>query len=427
MEADGHIAPVQLRCEQLIDPLGIDTTRPRVSWALSAGEDPADRGQSQTAYQLLVASSEALLRQDQGDLWDTGKVASNQSVGVEYRGKPLTSRSRCYWKVRVWDRVDRVSAWSPRSLWEVALLQTADWQAKWIDDGKPQPANVADFFKDDPSPQFRKGFDVAKPIRRARLYVSGIGYCCVRLNGDDVGDHVLDPGWTNYEKRVLYSTYDVTSRIVQGRNCIGLMLGNGWYNPLPMKMWGFLNLREHLPTGRPRCIAQLEIEYSDGTRQAVATDETWRFSPGPILRNNVYLGEVYDARRETPFWDRPDFDETTWRQAAPAAGAVGHLRPQMQPPIRVTGRLKPVARTEPKAGVFIFDMGQNFAGWARLRVRGPAGAAVRLRYGELLHPDGMLNVMTSVCGQIKNGFANRDGEYPQLANQSDTFILAGQG
>jgi alpha-L-rhamnosidase len=225
----------------------------------------------------------------------------------------------------------------------------------------------------------------------------------------------------------LYSTYDVTPQIVSGQNCLGLMLGNGWYNALPMKMWGFLNLRKNLPVGRPRAIAQLEIEFADGTRQLVATDETWRTAPGPVLRNNVYLGEIYDARREIPSWDRPACDETAWARASIAAGPIGTLRAEMQPPIRVTGKLRPIARTEPKPGVFLFDMGQNFAGWERLRVRGPAGTAVKLRFGELLYPDGTLNVMTSVCGQIKGGQENREEECPKLAYQSDVYILSGRG
>jgi alpha-L-rhamnosidase len=425
--AAAGLVPTQLRCEYLADPLGIDVALPRLSWVLQAGS-PTDRGQRQTAYQVLVASSEAQLANDQGDLWDSGKVASDATIQVEYGGKPLGSRMRCHWKVRVWDRDGGVSDWSKPAAWEMALLKSTDWKAEWIGDGKAAaPKRESDFFQNDPAPLLRKTFVVDKPVRRARLYMSGVGYGYARLNGDAVGDRVLDPGWTNYAKRVLYSTYDVTPQIVSGQNCLGLMLGNGWYDPLPVKMWGFLNLRKNLPVGRPRIIAQLEIEFADGTRQVVATDETWRIAPGPVLRNNVYLGEIYDARREIPLWDRPGCDDAAWARASIAAGPIGTLRAEMQPPIRVTAKLKPIARTEPKPGVFIFDMGQNFAGWARLRVRGPAGTAVKLRFGELLYPDGMLNVMTSVCGQIKDGQENREGAYPKLGYQSDVYILSGRG
>ena len=419
----GGLAPIQLRCEYLIDPLGIDTAKPGLSWALQA----ADRGEKQSAYQILVASDNERLSKDEGDLWDTGRVASDATVQIEYAGKPLASRDRCHWKVRVWDRGGHVSAWSSPASWEVALLKPDDWKARWINDGRPQPKQDADCFQDDPAPQFRKVFVVEKPIRRARLYFSGLGYGYARLNGAAVGDRVLDPGWTNYADRVLYSTYDVTSQIVQGKNCIGLMLGNGWYNPLPLKMWDFLNLRKHLTIGRPRGIAQLEIEFADGSQQVVGTDDSWKVAGGPVVRNSLYLGEVYDARRETPGWDQAGFDETGWTPAALATEPVGRLRTEMQPPIRVTGKLKPIARTEPKPGVIIFDMGQNFAGWVRMQVSGPAGTKVKLRYGELLKPDGTLNVMTSVAGQIKKGKENRDGESPLLAYQTDTYILSGRG
>lgn len=425
-EAPCGIEPIGLRCESLVDPVGIDAAQPCLSWALQA-TSTADRGQKQTAYRILVASDDRLLAKNQGDLWDSGKVASDRAIQVEYAGKPLASRMRCYWKVCTWDRDDRPSAWSPTATWEIALLQPDDWKAKWINDGKSTPKIEADFFKEDPAPLLRKEFAVDKPVRRARLYASGLGYGCFQLNGDAVGDRVLAPGWTSYAKRVLYSTYDVTSQIVQGQNCLGMMLGNGWYNPLPMKMWDFLNLREHLPTGRPRGIAQLEIEYADGTRQIVVTDETWKTASGPILRNNLYLGEVYDARREVPLWDRPGFDDAAWSTVALATEPVGPLQAEMAPPIRVTRNLKPIGRTEPKPGLFIFDMGQNFAGWARLKVRGPAGTTVKLRFGELLNPDGTLNVMTTVAGQIKKGKENSENKSPQLAYQSDTYTLSGRG
>ncbi|MEN6557826.1 MAG: family 78 glycoside hydrolase catalytic domain [Thermoguttaceae bacterium] len=424
---DGGLEPTRLQCEYLVDPLGIDVAAPRLSWALKTSDAAAHRGQRQTAYQVLVASSRSQLAEDKGDLWDSGHVESDATFGVEYAGKPLTSRRQCYWKVRVWDRDGKSSAWSPEAFWETALLDSADWEARWINDGHPAPDQVGDFFRDDPAPLFRKEFQIDKPIRSARLYVTGLGYYVARINGAEVGDRVLDPGWTDYEDRVLYSTYDVTSRIVQGKNCLGLMAGNGWYNPLPMKMWGRINLRNYLTVGCPRVLAQLEIELADGTRQVVATDDTWKTSPGPILRNNIYLGEVYDARRETPDWDQPGLKDAAWTPARFALESVGPLRAQSQPPIIATGKLKPVRRTEPSPGVFVFDMGQNFAGWTRLRVRGPAGTVVTLRFGELLNADGTVNVRTGVCGQIKRGKENIDGEPPRLAYQSDTYVLSGRG
>jgi alpha-L-rhamnosidase len=415
-----------LRCESMIDPLGIDTAQPRLSWLLQASPS-SERDQKQTAYQILVASTTELLNKDQGDLWDSGKVISNNTIQIEYAGKPLNSRMQCHWKVRVWDREGNASAWSPAAVWELALIQPDDWKAQWINDGKAVPTQSAEFFKDDPAPLFRKEFVVDKPVHRARLYMSGLGYGYAKLNGSEVGDRVLDPAMTNYSKRVLYSIYDVTSQIAEGRNCLGLTLGNGWYNLLPLKMWGRFNLRDVLTVGRPRGIAQLEIEFKDGTRQIVGTDESWKVTDGPVLRNSIYLGEIYDARKEIPSWSKPGFDDSAWRNAKPATEPVGPLQAEMQPPIRATAKLVPVSRKEVKPGVFVFDMGQNFAGWVQMHVQGPAGTKVKLRFGELLNPDGTLNVMTSVAGQIKTGKENDDGEYPKLAYQSDTYILSGHG
>ncbi len=420
-----------LGCEYLHDPLGIDAVQPRLSWQLQSSQ----RGQKQTAYRVLVASDEKLLVADRADLWDTGKVISDQSVHVTYAGKPLDSRRRCYWKVRVWDKDGRLSPFSDIAMWEMGLLDDADWQAQWINDGKTDPNNDEDFYKDDPAPLFRKTFDLSKKVMKARLYITGLGYYEARLNGSRIGDHALDPTWTAYSKRVFYSTYDVTEQLQDGANCLAVMLGNGWYNPLPLRMWGHLNLRQHLTVGRPRFIAQLEIELADGTRQTITTDEHWKVTEGPLRRNSIYLGEVYDAREEVPNWDRPDGDDTNWGQAVMAKGPIGALLAQPLPPIRVTTTLKPVKITEPKEGTYLFDMGQNFAGWVKLALDVPKGTKVQLRYGELLHEDGMLNPMTSVCGQIKGTRQDADGKpvsvggpgAPAIAWQGDTYIAKGGG
>ncbi|MBP7976310.1 MAG: family 78 glycoside hydrolase catalytic domain [Verrucomicrobia bacterium] len=415
-----------LRCEYRAHPLGIDTPQPRLSWRLEASE----RGQRQTAYRVLAATRPKLLAEGKADLWDSGKVASSESVHVVYGGRPLRAGQRVYWKVRAWDRDGRASGYSEAAWWEMGLLAPADWQADWITRRRPAPLAESQLFADDPAPLLRKEFVVEKKIRRARIYVSGLGYYELRLNGRRVGDQVLDPGWTTYSQRVLYSTYDVTACLRRGRNAWGVMLGNGWFNPLPLRLWGHINPRENLTIGEPRVIAQLRIELADGTTQTLGTDVSWKTGPGPIQRNSVYLGEVYDARREQPGWDQPGFDDSNWEPAQTARGELGPLQAQDAPPIRVTRVLQPVKLTEPKPGVHIFDFGQNFAGWARLRVQGPAGTRVKLRYGELLYPDGTLNGMTAVCGQIKGG--GRDYHYdgqgaPKTAWQMDDYILKGQG
>src|ERR1035441_9199541 len=415
-----------LKCEYRVSPLGLDTPQPRLSWLLES----AERGQRQTAYQVLAASTAALLAKGKGDLWDSGKVSSGESVQVVYLGKALRLGQRVYWKVRAWDLKDKSSAYSSAAWWEMGLLAPEDWRAAWITRTQAQPLSEDKMFEDNPAPLFRKEFLLAKKISRARVYVSGLGYYELRLNGQRVGDQVLDPGWTAYSKRVLYSTCDVTEQLKRGQNALGVMLGNGWFNPLPLRLWGHINPRAALTIGVPRAIVQLAVEFADGTSQMIVTDESWKVSNGPILRNSVYLGEVYDARKEQRGWDQSGFDDSGWQQAASATEALGPLRAQSAPPIRVTRVLKPVKLTEPKPGVWIFDLGQNLAGWVRLRVQGPAGTRVSLRSGELLYPDGTLNGMTAVCGQIKQGGPNYHYPgtgAPKTAWQMDQYILKGEG
>lgn len=418
------LLPENPKCEYRVNPLGVDASKPRLSWTLAAKE----RGAMQAGYQILVATSIEKLAKGKADLWDTGKVESKESLHIVYVGKPLVSRQRAYWKVRVWDEAGNLTDYTKPAWWEMGLLSQADWKASWISRKPGDPVPAEKLFEEHPAPLLRKEFAVDKKIARARLYVSGLGYYEMRLNGQHVGDHVLDPGLTSYAKRVLYSTYDVTSQIHRGKNAMGAMLGNGWFNPLPLKMWGKINIRESMAIGEPRLIAQLVLEFADGSTQIIGTDETWKAGDAPILRNSIYLGEYYDARREQKGWDAAGFDDSGWKNAVLAEGTLGELRAQDAPPIRVTRTVKAVKVTEPKPGVFIFDLGQNFAGWARLKVKGEAGTRVKMRYGELLYKNGMLNAMTSVCGQIKRG--GPDYRYdgvglPQTAFQLDEYTLKG--
>ena len=418
----GALEVDSLRCELRVDPLGIDTRAPRLSWKLHSTE----RGQAQSAWRVVVASSPEGLLRGEADLWDSGRVASTESVQLEYAGEPLASRQRCYWRVRVWDAAGEPSAWSEPASWEMGLLEPDDWSAAWIEDGRPTPESDEEHYLEDPAPLFRREFELGAGIERARLYVTGLGYYEASLNGERVGDHALDPLWTAYDERVFYSTFDVTELVGEGSNALGLTAGNGWFNPLPLRMWGHLDLRKVLSVGRPRVIAQLEVEYRDGRRQTIASDANWRWAPGPLLRNNIYLGEVYDARRERPGWNRAGFDESGWSAVTLAPGGLGPLESQPLQPIRVLGAIGAIARSEPAPGVFIFDLGQNFAGWLHLRVEGPAGTRVRMRFGELLHEDGTLNPLTAVCGQIKGEGRGGPGA-PDVAVQENVYVLRGEG
>ncbi len=412
----------RLRCEYRENPLGIDVTNPRLSWQLASDQ----RGQKQTAYHVVVAGSYDKLDKDIGDLWDSGRVNSNQSVNVIYAGDVLVSGQRCFWKVRVWDKDGLSSDWSSPSSWEMGFLKAGDWKGHWISDGKPLPENDADFYRDDPAPLFRREFKLSGPVRSARLYISALGYVHATLNGRAVGDHHLDPIWTLPNKRVFYSVYDVSKNLEQGDNCLGVTLGNGWYNPLPLRMWGRVNLRERLSVGRPQFIAQLLIEYADGSRESIASDSAWKVAPGPILRNSIYLGEKVDARKAIKGWDKPGLDDRAWDSARIAPAPEGALQAQPLPPIKVTASIKSVRITEPSDGVYIVDMGRNFSGWARFTFNVPEGTEIKMRYGELLYENGTLNPMTSVCGQIKRKEPAADGS-PAVAWQTDTYIARGGG
>ncbi|MDO5553596.1 MAG: family 78 glycoside hydrolase catalytic domain [Planctomycetia bacterium] len=432
-EADvSSLKVVELQCESFVNPMGIDAVKPRLSWRFSSDEI----NELQTKYQILVASSREQLEADRGDLWDSGPVDSGESIEIVYQGAALHSGQQCFWKVRAWDKNGNVSAWSDVGQWEMGLLEINDWQGDWINDGKKNPQELPDFYKDDPAPLFRHEFETTQKVKEARLYIAGLGYCEARLNGELIGDHVLDPPWTATGKRVFYSTFDVTKKLQteNKKHCLGVTLGNGWYNPLPMKMWGKYNIRDALDTGRPRFIAQLNIVYEDGSKESVFSLPNWKTKEGPILRNNIYLGEVYDARREIAGWDRPGFDDSDWKTAGLATEPIGKLQATTLPPIRVRDTFNAVAVSEPQPNVYVYDMGENFGGLASLKLNVPCGTKIVLRYGELLHPDGNLNPMTSVCGQIKRPVLNAEGQEESIAGpgapvcawQSDTYYARGE-
>lgn len=398
------LQPAKLTCEYLQNPLGIATTAPRFSWTLTGD----GQNQWQSAYEIVV--------RDPGKniVWQTGKVNSAENLHITYAGKALEPFSRYTWQVKVYDQDGRASAWSLPQWFETA---SSDWTAQWIGDGSRQFEKDEEFYQEDPMPLFRKSFETKKKIASARLYISGLGYYEAYLNGKKIGDHVLDPGLTAYRKQVLYTVYDITSQVRNGINAASIMLGNGWYNTLPLRFWGSINMRAQLTTGRPCVKALIRITYTDGSTALVPTDETWQTAPGPVVRNSIFLGEHYDARLEDP--------QTGWKQAVKVQGPAGELTPQMQPPIRVTKIVKPISINEIKPGVFILDMGQNFAGVVRLKVKGAAGTKVSIRYGEDKYPDGSLNGMTAVAGQIKK--SNGGPGAPAIAWQEDSYILKGKG
>lgn len=414
------VEPAALTCEYLTNPLGIDISHPRLSWQVQSKQ----RNQFQSAYELEIRADNHW-NNGSGLLWTSGKVESSESLHIDYKGPALNSFTRYYWRVRIYDLEGRPSNWSQPAWFETALLSPDDWTAAWISDDKPLPTRDEDFYEPDPMPLFRTVFKTSKKIASARLYITGLGYYEAYLNGKKVGDHELDPGWTRYDKEILYSVFDVSSQLKQGANTVGIMVGNGWFNVWPMRMWGRFNLREALVSGRPMVKAQLRILYKDGSVETIHTDRNWQMKTGPVIRNSVYRGEEFDARAIPEGWLTSTGTLPGWTNAREVDGPGGVLKAQLIPPIRVTRRIQPQSITEVSPGVYLADMGQNFAGMVRIRVKGTAGTTIILRYGEDRLPDGNINVMTAVTGQIKSG--NGGPGAPPIAWQEDRYTLSGKG
>jgi alpha-L-rhamnosidase len=392
------LTPISLRCEYHADPLGIDVPAPRLFWKLASDK----RGARQSAYQIRAAHTPEALASENGGLWDSGKVVSPQSVHIPYGGTALTSGQRVYWAVRVWDEGDRESAWSEPAFWQMGLLSPTDWTAEWI--SLPPARPHIDL---SPAPFLRREFAVSKAVTRATISATSLGVYALRLNGQAISTDHFAPGWTDYRRRVPYQTYDVTSLVREGTNALGAMLGDGWY----AGYIGFENKRANYGP-YPKLLAQLALEYTDGTTETVGTDSAWRGTlDGPILFSDMLMGESYDARLEKPGWDTPSFDASGWA-AVRIEAALGDvpLVAQIDPPVRLTEELAARSVTQPTPGSHLFDLGQNMVGWVRLRVQGPAGTVLQLRFGEILQPDGSLYV------------ANL-----RAAKATDTYILKGGG
>ncbi|MGB9877159.1 MAG: family 78 glycoside hydrolase catalytic domain [bacterium] len=565
------IYPKELRCEYKKNPLGIDEREPRLSWVLEMGQENL-RGAKQTAYQIIVATSRDKLERNEADLWDSGKVESDQTAQIEYKGKELKSEMECWWKVRVWDEEGNPSEWSEPAFWTMGLLDREEWKGKWIgydapfipQKGEEEKARASHFldcfwiwypegeganelpegkrffrrkfivpsgkvkkavlaitaddrfiaylngerisqgenyknpqiieigeriregenvlsveaenlssgpaglicklriemedeeivsivsdgswkvskeagedwgkleFDDSkwenarelarfgeapwgwltsdnilllPTPYLRKAFEAGKPVRRAYLYVSALGICEVYINGRRVGKDYFVPGWSDYRKRVYYRTYDVKELLRQGENAIGVILADGWYS-------GYLDMKGRgLFGSTPKLLLQLNIEYEDGSRVEIVSDESWKASYGAIREADLYMGETYDARLEMPGWCEPGFDDSLWDKARVFNQKERIITAHPGVPVRKQMELKPIKISEPKPGIYVVDMGQNMVGWARIKAKGEKGRKIVLRYAEMLKPDGMIyteNLRTARCtdAYIKKG----DGE-----------------
>lgn len=381
--------PVNLKCEYLTNPIGIDT-QPRFSWNFASEK----RGMGQSSYRILVSSSMKNLDKENGDKWDSGKIDSDESILVEYKGKELQSGETCFWKVIAWDSAN-VQWESEPAMFEMGLLKKDDWKGKWI-------AASQRIETDEPSPLMRKEFSLQSKVRKARAYVYGLGWYELHLNGAKVGDQVLTPANTDYSKTNLYNTYDVTTMLNEGKNAVGIWLGNGYGKGY--SQWGW-------KWEQSKCaLLQLNIEYEDGRKESIVTDETWTFGSSPIVQNHIYHGETYDAAKEQKGWDTAAFDDTSWKPVEMVEGPGAPLKASTMPPLKVVKTIKPIMMYQPDKYTYVFDLGQNFSGWARIKLQGEAGTTVALRYSELMDENNTIDPWT-----------NRE------AKAIDTYILKGQG
>lgn len=396
-----------LKCEYLIDPLGIDVTTPRLSWIIEASSDKV-YNQKQTAYHILVASAPERLTEADADLWNSGKISSDENFQVGYKGKVLISQQKCYWKVKIWNTKNNFTQWSDVAFWSMGLLQESDWKAKWIGD---QPDMVQKVYKDnldkyDPknnstlnnvrpvapsSPMLRKKFTVKSPVKNALLYVSALGYYEIALNGIKTGDHVLAPEWTDYNKRVQYQVFDLSQNLRQGENVLSSVLGDGWY----LGMLGPTKWHKDYPHrgvygNDRRLIAQLVINFTDGTQQIVGTDESWKINTkGFIVSADNFLGQTIDAQNIPQGWKDIDFNDESWEKAYVDDAVKKNMEAQKSEPVRVYQYLPPVS-ISPLGDKVIVDFGQNIAGWTQLKITGEKGAKLKIRHGEMLDDDGSL-------------------------------------
>jgi alpha-L-rhamnosidase len=377
--------PTDLACDHQPSAMAVSSPHPLLSWSLAAA-DPQARAVRQSAYRILVSDSPEQLSRNEGDLWDSARVASDRTFDIAYGGKSIPHEQQVFWKVQVWDGRGTPSGWSAPAQFTTA---PAHFTAHWIaaaPDGSPEGRDEG---VTRPMPVFRRQFATDGPVARAILYVSGLGQDEVHINGAKAGNRELAPGWTDYRKRILYDTYDVTSLLHPGANTIGILLGSGMFNvaKTPGRYTKFIGT-----FGQPQCFAELHLLFRDGTRQVIATGEDWQTAAGPITFSSTYGGEDYDARRLPEHWDQPGaIEQSAWHSAIVVPGPGGGLQPETTAPITVARVYRPTSRKTLPSGALVFDLGQNFAGWPEISVQGEAGAAIKLTSGELLNPDGSVS------------------------------------
>ncbi|HET7897370.1 MAG TPA: family 78 glycoside hydrolase catalytic domain, partial [Flavisolibacter sp.] len=360
---------VHLLCEGMPDPLGVDIANPRLSWQLQS----AERNVWQTAYEIRVAEDAAALKRGKNLQWNSGRIASGQSLYVPYGGASLASGKKYYWQVRVWDNSGKPSEWSAPAFWQTAFLQASDWKAKWIS------AGFAEDSLQRPSPLFRHSFSTTKKIQSATAYITSFGLYEAFINGKRIGDAYLTPGWTSYNKRLQYQVYDVTPLLQKGGNAFGVALGSGWFRG----DIGWEGNKNYF--GRALALLlQLEIVYADGTKETVSSDETWKSSTGAIQSSEIYNGEVYDARREKQGWTTAAYNDASWRGVKVDSATTTTLLATYNQPVKKHEVFAPVKIFKTPNGDVVADFGQNLVGFVQLKVSGKSGDSVKLSHAEML-------------------------------------------
>ncbi|PXY41812.1 alpha-rhamnosidase [Flavobacterium cheongpyeongense] len=384
-QAQNKISVTNLQCEMLNNPEGIDVLKPRLSWQIKSDVNDV----KQTAYQIMVASTLENLNANKADLWDSGRITSDESVNVIYNGKKLGDRQNAFWKVTVFTNKGEIKS-AVTAHFSIGILTYADWKStRWIGYEKLSKDDSVSQYSRLSARYLRKEINLKKQVKSAKVYIMGMGLYELYINGNKIGDQVLAPVPTDYTKNVKYNVFDVTSQLKEGKNMLGTILGNGRffamrqdYKPYKIKSFGF-----------PKMALQLFVEYADGTKDIIRTDDTWKLTTeGPILSNNEYDGEEYDARKEMKGWAMTNFDDKNWVNARYVQEPGGFYEAQMMPNMKIMGEVKPISIKATPKGTYILDMGQNMVGWLQLKVKGKSGDQITMKFAESLQADGSLYI-----------------------------------
>ncbi len=400
--ANSQTAIINLKCEHLVNPIGLDEQNPRFTWQLETDKP----GFVQKAYQLTVGTVKNDVSEGKGDVWESGTVVSS-TIPAIYKGAELEPFTRYFWSVRVQNESGNWTDWAPAAFFETGMIKMTNWKGKWITDTYD--------FNIKPAPYFRKEFDAGKTIKSARAYIAAAGLYELSINGQKIGDHRLDPMYTRFDRRNLYVTYDVTENLKQGQNAVGVLLGNGWYNHQSTAVWYF----DKAPwRARPKFCMDLLITYTDGTTETISTGSDWKTALSPVIFNSIYTAEHYDARLEQPGWDEPGFKAENWRNITLTGSPSQNITAQALHPVRNVTEIKAVDMKQLDENTWLYDFGRNMSGVIRMKVEGSEGTTLRLKHAERLGADGWVDM-----SNIDVHYRPTDDSDPF---QTDIFILSGK-